>query len=224
LEVLDGVVDCPNRIVIMTSNHPEKLDPALVRPGRINKKIYLGYMGAAAAVAMIEHYYCDVMSAAHKAEVRCLFGEKASAAAASGGGDCASLPPAAGAAGPGANTRARAGKGGAQGAAEGEGEEAQQPRHHFTPAEVEQQCAEHDDVPGLLQALRRIAGEPEVFVHPADERQSARRAADKWKGAAGVGVGGEGEGGGEVSPRGRGGLARAQTAPFLRRNYSNSSH
>ncbi len=32
----------PNRIIVMTTNHPEKLDPALVRPGRINKKIYLG--------------------------------------------------------------------------------------------------------------------------------------------------------------------------------------
>lgn len=23
LEVLDGVVDCPNRLIVMTSNHPE---------------------------------------------------------------------------------------------------------------------------------------------------------------------------------------------------------
>ena len=30
LNVLDGVVDTPGRIVVMTSNHPEKLDPALV--------------------------------------------------------------------------------------------------------------------------------------------------------------------------------------------------
>ena len=29
----DGVVDCPDRIVVMTTNHPEKLDPALIRPG-----------------------------------------------------------------------------------------------------------------------------------------------------------------------------------------------
>lgn len=42
LNVLDGVVDTPNRIVIMTTNHPDKLDPALIRPGRINKKIYMG--------------------------------------------------------------------------------------------------------------------------------------------------------------------------------------
>lgn len=44
LNVLDGVVDTPNRIVIMTTNHPEALDAALIRPGRIDKKIYLGYM------------------------------------------------------------------------------------------------------------------------------------------------------------------------------------
>ena len=31
LEVLDGVVDCPGRILIMTTNHPDKLDEALVR-------------------------------------------------------------------------------------------------------------------------------------------------------------------------------------------------
>jgi chaperone BCS1 len=46
LNVLDGVVDCPNRILVMTTNHPEKLDPALIRPGRIDKIIYLGYMQA----------------------------------------------------------------------------------------------------------------------------------------------------------------------------------
>jgi ATP-dependent 26S proteasome regulatory subunit len=44
LNVLDGVVDTPNRILVMTTNHPEKLDPALIRPGRIDKKLFLGYM------------------------------------------------------------------------------------------------------------------------------------------------------------------------------------
>ena len=44
LNVLDGVVDTPGRIVVMTTNHPEALDAALIRPGRIDKKVYLGYM------------------------------------------------------------------------------------------------------------------------------------------------------------------------------------
>merc|ERR1712196_386209 len=56
LNVLDGVVDSPQRIVIMTTNHPEKLDPALIRPGRINKIINLGYMGWEDMKQMIEHF------------------------------------------------------------------------------------------------------------------------------------------------------------------------
>merc|ERR1711935_711114 len=57
LNVLDGVVDCPDRIVIMTTNHPEKLDPALIRPGRINLKIYLGFVECQEAMNMCEHYF-----------------------------------------------------------------------------------------------------------------------------------------------------------------------
>ena len=49
LNVLDGVVDCPNRILIMTTNHPEKLDAALIRPGRIDKILKLDYIEAALA-------------------------------------------------------------------------------------------------------------------------------------------------------------------------------
>lgn len=36
LNILDGVLETPGRIVIMTSNEPEKLDRALIRPGRID--------------------------------------------------------------------------------------------------------------------------------------------------------------------------------------------
>ena len=55
--MLDGVVDCPNRIVVMTSNHPEKLDPALIRPGRVNLKLYLGYIELPEASRMVDHYF-----------------------------------------------------------------------------------------------------------------------------------------------------------------------
>lgn len=57
LNVLDGVVDTPGRMLVMTTNHPEKLDPALIRPGRIDKKIKLGYMAEEDAHAMVEHYF-----------------------------------------------------------------------------------------------------------------------------------------------------------------------
>jgi len=39
LELLDGIVEIPGRMIIMTSNHPEMLDSALIRPGRIDKVI-----------------------------------------------------------------------------------------------------------------------------------------------------------------------------------------
>merc|ERR1712187_1052810 len=57
LNALDGVVDSPNRILIMTTNHPEKLDPALIRPGRIDKKFLLTYMAGPQSCLMVGHYF-----------------------------------------------------------------------------------------------------------------------------------------------------------------------
>ena len=36
LELLGGMMEMPDRMIIMTTNHPEKLDAALIRPGRID--------------------------------------------------------------------------------------------------------------------------------------------------------------------------------------------
>ena len=57
LNALDGVVDSPGRIVVMTTNHPEKLDPALVRPGRVNMKLNLGKLRTEEAEQMLAHYF-----------------------------------------------------------------------------------------------------------------------------------------------------------------------
>merc|ERR1719473_288930 len=57
LNVLDGVVDTPERLVVMTTNHPDMLDPALVRPGRIDQKLLLGYMKWHNVLDMIKHYF-----------------------------------------------------------------------------------------------------------------------------------------------------------------------
>ncbi len=57
LNVLDGVVDTPGRMLVMTSNHPEMLDPALIRPGRIDKKLYLGHLRYQDLVSMMEHFF-----------------------------------------------------------------------------------------------------------------------------------------------------------------------
>jgi SpoVK/Ycf46/Vps4 family AAA+-type ATPase len=36
LNLWDGIRETPGRILIITSNHYDKLDPALIRPGRID--------------------------------------------------------------------------------------------------------------------------------------------------------------------------------------------
>ena len=44
LNALDGVSVGHGRILVMTTNHIEKLDAALVRPGRVDLKVELGYV------------------------------------------------------------------------------------------------------------------------------------------------------------------------------------
>ena len=39
LETLDGCMECPGRIIIFTTNNANKIDPALLRPGRIDINI-----------------------------------------------------------------------------------------------------------------------------------------------------------------------------------------
>lgn len=57
LNVLDGVASQEGRIVLMTSNYAERLDRALVRPGRIDKMIYLGFISQRSAELMFKRMY-----------------------------------------------------------------------------------------------------------------------------------------------------------------------
>jgi chaperone BCS1 len=75
LNILDGVVDAPGRILVMTTNHPEKLDPALLRPGRVNLQIYMGFIACDDAVSMAKHYYPEA-TAPQLVEVREAFERK----------------------------------------------------------------------------------------------------------------------------------------------------
>ena len=70
LNVLDGVVDCPGRIVVMTTNHPEKLDPALIRPGRINLQLCLDYIQLPEAMQMVKHYFAEDIGAERERALR----------------------------------------------------------------------------------------------------------------------------------------------------------
>lgn len=42
LNALDGVTSSEETITFMTTNHPEKLDPAIMRPGRVDFKVFIG--------------------------------------------------------------------------------------------------------------------------------------------------------------------------------------
>lgn len=42
LNAIDGVAAGEGRILFATTNHPQRLDPALVRPGRIDRKVEIG--------------------------------------------------------------------------------------------------------------------------------------------------------------------------------------
>ncbi|ESS31684.1 putative BCS1 family isoform 9 [Toxoplasma gondii TgCatPRC2] len=43
LNALDGIVATEERVTIMTTNHPERLPDSLIRPGRVDIKVRIGY-------------------------------------------------------------------------------------------------------------------------------------------------------------------------------------
>ena len=57
LNLLDGVLETPGRILIITTNRPEKLDKALIRPGRIDINIKVGYCDLVMIEDMMKFFY-----------------------------------------------------------------------------------------------------------------------------------------------------------------------
>lgn len=43
LNAIDGVASADERILFMTTNHVDRLDPALIRPGRVDVKQHFSY-------------------------------------------------------------------------------------------------------------------------------------------------------------------------------------
>ncbi|WFD35799.1 Complex III assembly protein translocase and chaperone [Malassezia cuniculi] len=62
LNALDGVASGESRIIFMTTNHLERLDPALIRPGRVDLICELGDAEAAQVrELLIRFYYADLL-------------------------------------------------------------------------------------------------------------------------------------------------------------------
>lgn len=61
LNALDGVIapTSEERIVFMTTNHPERLDAALVRPGRVDLQAYIGDATESQILGMFDRFYGD---------------------------------------------------------------------------------------------------------------------------------------------------------------------
>jgi len=57
LEVLDGVMEMDGRMLVITTNYPEKLDKALIRPGRIDLKVKFDKCTRGNLVDMYQHYF-----------------------------------------------------------------------------------------------------------------------------------------------------------------------
>ncbi len=57
LNAIDGVAAQEGRALVMTTNHKEKLDPALIRPGRADVHTELGLVGAATARRLFDRFF-----------------------------------------------------------------------------------------------------------------------------------------------------------------------
>ncbi len=66
LNAIDGVAAPEGRLLVMTTNHPEHLDPALIRPGRIDVHERFEPLGPAEARRMFLRFYPDRMDEADR--------------------------------------------------------------------------------------------------------------------------------------------------------------
>jgi len=57
LNVLDGPASVESRLVVMTSNSPDSLDAALLRPGRIDSKVLFGYANKEVSSQIFLHIF-----------------------------------------------------------------------------------------------------------------------------------------------------------------------
>ncbi len=62
LNIFDGILETPGRIIIMTSNYPDMLDKALIRPGRIDLICKFRKCDSNTIVEFIEKFYDVVLS------------------------------------------------------------------------------------------------------------------------------------------------------------------
>ena len=60
LNALDGVASAEERIIFLTTNHVERLDEALVRPGRVDMTVRLGEVTRYQVGCLWDRFYEDI--------------------------------------------------------------------------------------------------------------------------------------------------------------------
>lgn len=63
LNAIDGVAAGEGRILFATTNHIERLDPALIRPGRIDRKFFVGFASRDQAARLFKRFFPNLDSA-----------------------------------------------------------------------------------------------------------------------------------------------------------------
>lgn len=63
LNALDGAAAGEGRILCLTTNHPERLDPALIRPGRVDVRVAFGPATADQAARLFDRFFPDADAA-----------------------------------------------------------------------------------------------------------------------------------------------------------------
>lgn len=76
LNCLDGVASTEARIVFMTTNYPERLDPALIRPGRVDFKEYVGYCSRYQLEQMFKRFYGNMDASARDTDYHSRFADR----------------------------------------------------------------------------------------------------------------------------------------------------
>lgn len=80
LNCLDGVASTEARILFMTTNYLDRLDPALIRPGRVDVKEYIGWCSSHQLRQMFLRFYHDDRLAEEFADKVASFGKNVSPA------------------------------------------------------------------------------------------------------------------------------------------------
>jgi SpoVK/Ycf46/Vps4 family AAA+-type ATPase len=69
MKLLDGIGDDNGRIIIATTNHPEKIPPQFLRPGRFDLKLELGYCTYTMFVDIVSTKYENVLEYIDEAHI-----------------------------------------------------------------------------------------------------------------------------------------------------------